>query len=177
MIRKIFATSAAAAAILVAGPALAGPGGHAGGPPSGGPGARAGANTNMGATMGATHASPNSSLNRVDNTIAPTTNPAVGVSQGPNHASTTGIANANSRSVLGSGAVSPTTLPGLTTGLNVQNSGGTTIGQISQIVTDSSGNIRLVIVTDSTTGQTFRLAPTTLMISGTTVTTSSTVGG
>jgi len=169
MIRKIFATSAAAAAILVAGPAFAGPGGHAGGPPSGGPGAGH-ANTNMGATMGATHASPNSSLNRVDTTTAPTTNPALGVSQGPNHASTTGIANANSRSVLGSGAVSPTTLPGLTTGLNVQNSGGTTIGQISQIVTDSSGNIRLVIVTDSTTGQTFRLAPSTLMISGTTVT-------
>lgn len=175
MIRKIFATSAAAAAILMAGPALAGPGGHAGGPPSGGPGAGH-ANTNMGATMGATHASPNSSLNRVDTTTAPTTNPALGVSQGPNHASATGIANANSRSVLGSGAVSPTTLPGLTTGLNVQNSGGTTIGQISQVVTDSSGNIRLVIVTNSS-GQTFRLAPTTLSISGTTVTTSSTVGG
>lgn len=175
MIRKIFSATVATAAILVATPALAGPGGHAGG--AGGPGGRAGANANMGGAMGATHASPNSSLNRLDTTVpTTTTNPAVGVSQGPNHASINGIANANSRSVLGSGGVQSSTLPGLTTGLSVMNTGGTTIGTISQIVTDRSGNIRLVIVTN-TSGQTFRLAPSTLQISGTTVTTTSTVGG
>lgn len=175
MIRKILSASVAAAAMLIASPALAGPGGHAGGAgPAGGPGGRAGANMDMGGAMGATHASPNSALNRLDTTT--TTNPAVGVSQGPNHASITGIANANSRSVLGSGAVQSSTLPGLTTGLSVMNTGGTTIGTISQIVTDRSGNIRSVIVTNSS-GQTFRLAPSTLQISGTTVTTTSTVGG
>lgn len=174
MIRKILTASVAGAAILVAAPAMAGPGGGGGGGGHG-PGAHAGANVNMGATMGSTHASPNSSMNRLDTNV-PSTNPAVNVSQGPNHASINGITNASPNSVLARGAVSSTTLPGLTTGLNVQNSTGTTIGQISQVVTDSSGNIRLVIVTNSS-GQTFRLAPSTLMISGTTVTTSSTVGG
>ena len=118
-------------------------------------------------------ASPNSSMNRLDTT----TNPAVNVSQGPNHASINGITHASPNSVLARGAVSSTTLPNLTTGLNVQNSSGATIGQVSQVVTDRSGNIRLVIVTDSTTGQTFRLAPNTLTISGSTVTTTSTTGG
>jgi hypothetical protein len=176
MIRKIFAVSAASAAILIAAPAVAAPGGggHAGGG-AGGPGAHAGANVNMGATMGSTHASPNSSLNRVDTNI-PSTNPAVNVSQGPAHASINGITNASPNSVLARGSVSSTTLPGLTTGLNVQNSTGTTIGQVSQVVTDSSGNIRLVIVTNSS-GQTFRLAPNTLTINGGTVVTTSTTGG
>jgi hypothetical protein len=172
MIRKILTASVAGAAILAAAPAMAGPGGGGGGH---GPGAHAGANVNMGATMGSTHASPNSSMNRLDINV-PSTNPAVNVSQGPNHASINGITNASPNSVLARGAVSSTMLPGLTTGLNVQNTSGTTIGQISQVVTDSSGNIRLVIVTNSS-GQTFRLAPSTLQISGTTVTTSSTVGG
>jgi sporulation protein YlmC with PRC-barrel domain len=108
---------------------------------------------------------------------APTTNPAIGVSQGPLHASATGIAHANSHSVLAGGAVAGTTLPGLTTGLTVTNANGTNIGTISQIVTDTSGNIRLVIVTNSTTGLNFRLAPTTLTISGNMVETTSTVGG
>jgi hypothetical protein len=51
------------------------------------------------------------------------------------------------------------------------------IGTVSQVVTDSSGNIRAVIVTNSTTGQTFRLAPNTLSISGGTVTTTSATVG
>jgi hypothetical protein len=46
---------------------------------------------------------------------------------------------------------------------------------VSQIVTDSSGNVRLVIVTSST-GQTFRLAPTSLTLSGGVVTTTQTAG-
>jgi sporulation protein YlmC with PRC-barrel domain len=104
-------------------------------------------------------------------------NPAVGVSQGPLHASTTGIANASSRSVLAAGAVASSVLPGLTTGLAVQTSGGTSVGTVSQVVTDRSGNIRLVIVT-SPTGETFRLSPTTLTMSGDTVVTSQTgIGG
>jgi hypothetical protein len=105
------------------------------------------------------------------------TNPAIGVSQGPFHASATGIAHANSHSVLAAGAVAPTVLPGLVTGLSVTNANNTNLGTISQIVTDNAGNIRLVIVTNATTGQTFRLMPSTLTISGTTVTTTSTVGG
>lgn len=100
------------------------------------------------------------------------TNQALAHSQGPMHASPTGIAHANSHSVLAAGAVASSVLPGLTTGLTVQSSTGTTLGTVSQVVTDSSGNIRMVIVT-SPTGQTLRLAPTTLTMSGTTVVTSS----
>jgi hypothetical protein len=165
MIRKIFSATVAGAAILIASPALAGPGGHAGGPaghPGGGPkadittGTRINTQDNVNLNSGATNA-----IN----------------SQGLLHASPNGIAHASPNSVLGRGAVSSTMLPNLTTGLNVQNSTGTTIGQVSQVVTDSSGNVRLVIVTNSTTGQTFRLAPNTLSINGGVVTTTSTTGG
>lgn len=100
------------------------------------------------------------------------TNQALAHSQGPMHASPTGIAHANSHSVLAAGAVASSVLPGLTTGLAVQSSTGTNLGTVSQVVTDSSGNVRLVIVT-SPTGQTLRLAPTTLTMSGDTVVTTS----
>ena len=96
-------------------------------------------------------------------------------SQGPLHASPTGIAHANAHSVLASGAVVSGSLAGLTTGLTVNTSGGTTLGTVSQIVTDSGGNIRLVIVT-SPNGQTYRLSPTTLSLSGGVVTTTQTFG-
>lgn len=93
-------------------------------------------------------------------------------SQGIYHASPTGIAHASSRSALAVGAVASAALPGLTTGLTVQTSTGTTLGTVTRIVTDSSGNIRLVYVTSST-GRVYRLLPTTLSIAGTVVTTSS----
>ena len=162
MIRKIFSATVAGAAIFIAGPAMAGPGGHAGGAPLGRPAGGMGANMN-------------SNVNAHVNVNGNTTN-AVN-SQGLLHASPNGIAHASPNSVLGRGAVSSTALPNLTTGLNVQNSSGTMIGQVSRVVTDSSGNVRLVIVTNSSTGQTFRLAPSTLSISGSTVMTTSTTGG
>ena len=164
MIRKILTASVAGTAIAFAAPALAGPG-HSGGHG----GVTAGANANAGANMGAganAHLNANADLGA---------NPAAGVSQGPANASINGITHANSHSVLASGSVASVT--GLTTGLTVMNANGTNIGQVSQIVTDSSGNIRLVIVTDTATGQTFRLMPNTLSVSGTTVTTTSTIGG
>jgi hypothetical protein len=91
------------------------------------------------------------------------------------HASPTGIAHANFHSVLAGRTVVSGSLAGLTTGLTVNTTGGTTLGRVSQIVTDSSGNVRLVIVTSST-GQTFRLAPTSLTLSGGVVTTTQTAG-
>jgi hypothetical protein len=91
-------------------------------------------------------------------------------SQGPLHASPTGIAHASSRSVLARGAVVSGSLVGLTAGQTVRTSSGTTLGTVSQIVTGSNGSIRLVIVTSST-GQTFRLSPTMLSLSGGVVTT------
>jgi sporulation protein YlmC with PRC-barrel domain len=137
-------------------------------------------------TNGQTYAIPANKLSLSGGTLTTTarlnginggtfTNPAAGVSQGPAHASTTGITHANSHSVLASGAVASSALPGLTTGLTVQSSGGTTLGTVTQVVTDSSGNIRLVIMT-SPTGETFRLSPTMLTINGSVVTTTQ-IGG
>ena len=128
---------------------------------------------------GIENSSPNSVLqtNPVTTDTPPATNPATGTSQGPANASPNGIARANSRSVLAGGAVAADTLPGRTTCLTVQSSTGTEIGTVSQVVTGSDGSIRMVIVT-SPSGETFRLMPTTISISGDVVTTTSTdIGG
>ena len=159
MFRKILMTSVVGAAMVIAGPAFAQA--HGGG--SGGPAAGANARANMPAT-GNLNANANINSNATLN------------SQGPAHASVNGIAHASPNSVLARGAVSATSLPGLTTGLTVQNSGGTNIGTVSQVVTGSDGSIRAVIVT-SPTGQTFRLPPSSLSISGSIVTTTSTTVG
>jgi hypothetical protein len=175
MIRTIFTATLAGTALALAAPALAAPGGHGGG---GGMGAGAGANVNAGAMTGPSatainHANVNAGLNAPTTTTTTTTNPAVNVSQGPNHASTTGIAHANSHSVLAAGSVPGTSLPDLTTGLTVNTSGGTALGTVSQVVTGSDGSIRMVIVT-SPTGQTYRLPASSLSISGGVVTTTQT---
>ena len=93
-------------------------------------------------------------------------------SRGALNASPRAIERANSNSVLAQGSVAADMLPGLTTGLTVQSSTGTTLGTVSQVVTGTDGSIRLVIVT-SPTGETIRLAPSTLTISGGVVTTTS----
>lgn len=115
----------------------------------------------------------NTAMNSGRTTTTTFTNPAIGHSQGPMHASPTGIAHSNSHSVLAAGTVASAALPGLATGLTVMSSTGTTLGTVSRIITDSSGNIRLVYVTSST-GQTFALLPNMLSISGGVVTTTQT---
>ena len=186
MIRKIFIASIATTALAVASPALAGPGrgsgqGHGQSANVSAQGGMSATNRGLDRASTATGATLDVNMNneatRINQASPNATNPAIGVSQGPSHASINGITNANSHSVLAAGAVASTALPGLVTGLTVTNANSTNIGTISQIVTDSSGNIRLVIVTNTTTGQTFRLVPTTLTINGTTVTTTSTIGG
>jgi hypothetical protein len=102
-------------------------------------------------------------------------NPAVGVSQGPAHASATGIAHANSHSVLAGGTVTGGSLAGLTTGTAVQFNGNT-VGTVSRIVTSADGTVRRVLVT-GTNGQTYSLSPTTLTFSGGVLTTTSFRGG
>lgn len=183
MFRNLLATSIASAAIIVAVPAFAAPGngnggrqGNAAAAPGGGPSqsaidARVNSQGPANASpTGVTNASPNSALHTTTPTTTPTTNATK--SQGLQHASPTGVANANSKSVLARGAVPSTALPGLTTGLTVQTTGGTTLGTVSQVVTGKDGSIRLVIVTSSA-GQTYRLVPNTLSISGGVVTTTS----
>src|SRR5437868_2454724 len=184
--------AAASAAILVAAPAFAqghggggGGGAGAGGPPAGaGP---IGGVMNQGPmstpATGIMNASPNSVLNRTT-TTAPTTSTTTGTnfstnsratvhSQGPVNASPTGISHASSNSVLARGAVTSSALPGLTTGLVVNNSGGTRVGTVTRVITGPNNTIRAVVVT-SASGRTFTLPPSSLSISGNIVTTTST---
>jgi len=193
MFRNILTAASAGAALIAASPLLAeGPGGGHGGGPGGGAGASAGAQMNTQGSMSASpngmmNASPNSALDRAT-TTPPTTSTtgttdfspnsrALQNSQGPAHASPNGIAHANSNSVLARGAVSSTTLPNLTTGLRVNNTSGTQVGTVSQVITGPNNTIRAVVVT-TTSGQTVTLAPSMLSISGNVVTTTNTsLGG
>ena len=162
---KFVGAAGLAAAIVIAGPAFAqAHGGHGGGPPAG-----------VGA-MGHGMSMPTQTMPAMPNTGSMNSQ-AIEHSQGPANASPTGISHANENSVLARGSVSGTSLPGLTTGLTVQNSSGTSVGTVSQVITGSDGSIRAVVVT-GTDGKTYRLAPSTLSISGNIVTTTSTtIGG
>lgn len=185
MFRTILLASAASAAMILSAPTLAKPGNgnsaanantnasvnagaNAGGPSQTAIDARVNSQGAVNASpTGVANSSPNSALHTTTTTTATTkaTN-----SQGLMNASPNAIAKANSNSVLARGAVPATALPGLTTGLTVQNSAGVSLGTVSQVVTGTDGSVRLVIVT-SPTGQTLRLAPSTLSISGGVVTT------
>ena len=181
MIRNVITLALGSAAVALATPAVAAPGGgHAGG--NAGASVNAGANARVN-SQGAIHANPNAVINSNVNSALHTTTPPVNTnvntnakvnSQGMLHANPNGISHSSSNSALARGAVSSTALPGLTTGLTVNNSTGTSIGTVSQVITGTDGSIRAVVVT-SPTGQTVRLAPTTLSISGGVVTT--TYGG
>jgi hypothetical protein len=91
-------------------------------------------------------------------------------SQGLMHASFRSIERASANSVLARNAVATSALPGLATGLTVKGNGGATLGTVSRVVTGADGKIRLVVATSSA-GQTIRLAPDKLSISGGVVTT------
>jgi hypothetical protein len=187
MHKSIIATLAGAA--LIATPAIAQHAGHGSG--SGPATTSSGQGPNASSNAGA-HANQNSPVSTTTTTAptdttttAPTdtsTAPMNGAttrdqarekSQGPNNASPTGISHANENSVLAGGSVAADTLPGLTTGLNVQSSTGTSLGTVSQVITGSNGSIRMVVVT-TPTGQTIRLPANSLSISGDVVTTTST---
>lgn len=194
MFRNVMIAALGSAAIALANPVLAAPPGGGGGNPGGGnAGGHMGANANVGgmggpsqmgvdsrinsmgpanaSPTGILHSSPNSVLHGTTTVTTPTARATS--SEGLFHANPNGIARANSRSVLARGAVAPTALPGLATRMTVQTRGGTALGTVNRIVTDRSGNIRLVIVTNTVTGQTYRLAPSSLSISGGVVTTTS----
>jgi len=174
MFVKTFSAAGLAAAIVVAGPAFAqAHGGHGGGPP-----ATAGSSNGHGPGMNMSSGStPDMTTQTTTGTNYNQNSPAPQNSQGPANASPTGISHANQNSVLARGSVSGSTLPGLTSGLTVQNSSGTSVGTVSQVITGSDGSIRAVVVT-GTDGKTYRLPPSSLSISGGVVTTTSTsIGG
>lgn len=184
MFRTLTTAVSAGAALIIASPLLAQPHGGGGAAP-----ALRGQGAANASAMGMMNASPNSLLTRETGgaavTAAPQTSGNVSFSsksqaearsQGPANASTTGISHASQNSVLARASVPATALPGLATGLKVNNSAGASIGTVSQVVTASDGSIRAVIV-QSPSGQTLRLPPTSLSISGQVVTTTSTTSG
>jgi hypothetical protein len=114
-------------------------------------------------------------LNGINGGVAARTNPATGVSQGPVHASATGVAHANQHSVLAGGSVTGGALTGLTTGTAVQFNG-STVGTVSRIMTSSDGTVRRVLVT-TTDGRTVSLSPRDLSVSGGVLTATTFRGG
>lgn len=94
-------------------------------------------------------------------------------SQGPVHASATGIAHANSHSVL-AGASTTAPLTGVSVGMPLLRNG-TQVGTVYRVVT-ANGVVRRVLV-QGTNGRIYSLAPSTLVASGGTVTTTSMLHG
>lgn len=93
-------------------------------------------------------------------------------SQGPMHASATGISHANSHSVLAGG--SGTALTGISVGMPFF-SNGTQVGTVYRVVT-ANGVITRVLV-QGTNGRIYSLAPSTLTASGGSVSTTASLRG
>jgi hypothetical protein len=94
-------------------------------------------------------------------------------SQGPYHASATGVLHANSHSVLKGTTVVGGPIDGLTKGMTVVDVNGNTVGTVRGINTASGGRVVNVLVKSSTTARTIPLSPTTLSVSGGVATTTS----
>ena len=150
MFRKTIICAIASAAVISACPALAKPGG------GGGHG------------MGAAHANPHGL-----GVVPHATGAGRVKSQGPYHASATGIAHSNSHSVLKGTTVVGGGLTGLTKGMVVQDVNGNVVGTVKGINTASGGRVVNVLVKSSTSARTIPLSPTTLSVSGSVATTTS----
>ena len=94
-------------------------------------------------------------------------------SQGPLHASATGVAHSSSRSVLKGTTVVGGSLDGLTKGMTVVDANGNTVGTVKRINAATGGRVVNVLVQSSTGARTIPLSPTTLSVSGGVVTTTS----
>jgi hypothetical protein len=154
MLRRTMMCALMGAATMMAGAALARPGGGPGG--GGGHG------------MGAIHA------NAYGRAAAPHATSMGRVrSQGAYHASASGIRHSNSRSVLRGTTVVGGRLGGLTKGMSVVDVNGNTVGTVRGINTASGGRVVNVLVRSSTGARTIPLSPSTLSVSGGVATTTS----
>jgi hypothetical protein len=146
-----------------------GGGGAAGGgsPPGGGVGAGAGAGVRAGPSTGGTLQTNPGSTVRDD---------ARANRQGPANAADPALQNANPNAALTPGqAGASASLSALAEGMTVQSSTGTSLGTISRIERSPDGTVRTVLLTRPGANGTVRLDPSTLSITGTTVTTSMTL--
>jgi hypothetical protein len=166
MVRKLLVTALAATMIPMS-PAIAqhGPGGMHG-PPGGMP---AGSMGNPGAMGNSGMSGMQGGMNDIGTL---TRDQARMNSQGPANASPTGIAHANSNSVL-AGTSGGTVLTGVTSGMALMQNG-TQVGTVQRVVTNGQGVITRVLVT-GTNGRTFSLSPSSLSLTGGVLTTTATL--
>jgi hypothetical protein len=94
-------------------------------------------------------------------------------SQGPYHASATGILHSNSHSVLKGTTVVGGSLDGLTRGMTVVDINGNTVGTVRGINAASGGRVVNVLVKSSTSARTIPLSPKTISVTGGVATTTS----
>lgn len=185
MRRKLILTALASAAILCGGQALAngGPGGGGGGGHGGGPGG--GGGMGMGNSGGFGPGGPGGMGNMGgmggmgSDFGASMRGDARANSQGPDHASATGIAHANENSVLaGTTATNRVTsgaLAGVTSGMPVY-SNGTLVGTVQQIRMAGNGSVALVLVKASNGGL-YPVPAAKLSLSGGTLSTTARFNG
>jgi len=168
MFRKSIFCALAGAATILAGPAMAKPGGGGGGGGHGMGGAATMHASAHGQGMRAAHAVPGV------HAYAPH---GVGTgrvhSRGPLHASETGISHSSSHSVLKGTTVVGGSISGLTKGMTVVDTNGNTVGTVARINTASGGRVVNVLVKSSTSARTIPLSPTTMSVSGDVATTTS----
>lgn len=174
MVRRSILCAFAAAAIIPAGGVLAqhAPGGGPpGGMPSGAMGSPGGMSGGMqGGMSGGMHGGMQTDMNSIG---VQTRDQARMNSQGPANASATGVAHANSNSVLAGTTSGGTTLTGITTGMALMQ-GTTQVGTVQRIVTNGKGVITRVMVT-GTNGRTYSLSPHSLSLSGGVLSTTATL--
>lgn len=181
MIRNILTSSIAVAALAIAAPTVAKPGGGHGA----GANANANADVNAGSggpsgaaldarlnSMGAINASPRAleraSPNSALNTDATTTTRVDGRlnSQGRANASANATGRANTNNMLRGNMVVSGHLTGLTTGMHVVDANGVMIGTVGKILTASGGRVVNVLVTPHEGSRTIPMSPNRLSISG-----------
>lgn len=161
MFRNTMICALAGATMMTAAPALAQRGPLGGGGPPAGVGGMIGGPSGMGSMGGM-------------NSIGLETRDAARVnSQGPVNASTTAIGRANANSVLSGTSTTTTPLTGVTTGMALSQNG-TQVGTVTRVSTNGRGVITRVLVR-GTNGQIYSVAPSTLTLSGGTLSTSTTL--
>ncbi len=158
MTRRIMTAALAGAALFVAGPLIAAPGGGHGGGQGGGHGGGVGVGAGAGIGMG------NRGIGLDTRTDARIN------SRGPAHASDRALERANENSVL-AGTVRTRTLADLSTGMTVRDTNGVTIGTVTRVLRSGDGTVRNVLVRASGGTRVIPLAPSTLSVSGGAVTT------
>lgn len=167
MFRNTMICALAGATMMTAAPALAQRGPLGGGGPPAGVGGMGHAGGMIGGPSGM------GSMGGMNSIGLETRDAARVNSQGPVNASTTAIGRANANSVLSGTSTTTTPLTGVTTGMALSQNG-TQVGTVTRVSTNGRGVITRVLVR-GTNGQIYSVAPSTLTLSGGTLSTSTTL--